>query len=123
MDRMLLGQIPVPSNSKGKGKAVEDDGYDTDVLDGAHVLATMMGISHVADKKDTPDVDENVSRRSHDHNPIISFLKATESRLSFFLNDQAIKTSCSILFSCELCLLQGSFNDDLTISLRRCVAL
>jgi hypothetical protein len=68
----------------------------------------MMSISHVADKKGKPDVDENVSHRSHDHTPVASIINATECFPFYLLNDQAIQRLCSGVFYCKSILIAGS---------------
>lgn len=72
MDRMLLGEIPVPVKTNGKGKALGNTGYYTDVVDGAHVLTAMKETDKKSDKKGKLHEDENVSHRSHDHPPDFS---------------------------------------------------
>lgn len=72
MDRMLLGEIPVPVKTNGKENALEDTGYNTDLVDGAHVLAAMKETDKKSDKKGKLHEDENVSHRSHDHPPDLS---------------------------------------------------
>lgn len=72
MDRMLLGEIPVPVKINGKENALEDTGYNTDLVDGAHVLAAMKETDKKSDKKGKLHEDENVSHRSHDHPPDLS---------------------------------------------------
>ena len=72
MDRMLLGEIPVPVKINGNGKALGDTGYDIDVVNGAHVLTTMKETDKKSDKKGKLHEDENVSHRSHDYPPDFS---------------------------------------------------
>ena len=72
MDQMLLGEIPVPVKTNGEGKALGDTGYDTDVVDSAHVLTAMKETDKKSDKKGKLHEDENVSHRSHDHLPDFS---------------------------------------------------